>query len=126
MQWAHALIVFGWLTATQPRSERHSQWLRQAFYKAKRQRELNFAMGEDPIAAFLHLRKREATKRKRAANDVARMQHERARQIKSAPTHDPVSDSTSIGNSLPEVLAAQLPIGPVKPRKLRIEPGQVY
>ena len=83
-------------------------------------------MGEDPIEAFLLLRKREATKRKRAANDVARMQHERARQIKSAPTHDPVSDSTSIGNSLPEVLAAQLPNGPVKPRKLRIEPGQVY
>lgn len=86
----------------------------------------NFSMGEDPIEAFLHLRKREATKRKRAANDVARVQHERVRQIKSAPTHDPVSDSTSIGNSLPEVLAAQLPIDPVKPRKLRIEPGQVY
>lgn len=108
------------------RTERHSQWLRQAFYKAKRQRELNFAMGEDPIEAFLLLRKREATKRKRAANDVARVQHERVRQIKNAPTHDPLSDSTSIGNSLPEVLAAQLPIGPVKPRKLRIEPGQVY
>ena len=84
-------------------------------------------MGEDPIEAFLLLRKREATKRKRAANDVARVQHERVRQTKKAPpTNDPVSDSTSNSNKLPDVLAAQLPSGPVKPRKLRIEPGQVY
>ena len=110
------------------RNERHSQWLRQAFYKAKRQRELNFAMGEDPIEAFLLLRKREATKRKRAANDIARVQHERARQVERAPpAKEPVPDSTtSSSNSLPDVLAAQLSSGPVKPRKLRIEPGQVY
>ena len=43
------------------------------------------------------------------------------------PAKEPVPDSTtSSSNSLPDVLAAQLPSGPVKPRKLRIEPGQVY
>jgi hypothetical protein len=109
------------------RSERHSQWLRQAFYKAKRQRELDFAMGDDPIEAFLSLRKRQASKRKRAASDVARVQHERVRKTAvRAATKAAVADTTPNADGLTEALAAQLSTDPVKPRKLRIAPGQVY
>jgi putative transposase len=109
------------------RSERHSQWLRQAFYKAKRQRELDFAMGDDPIEAFLSLRKRQASKRKRAASDVARVQHERTlKPAAKAQTKAAVADTTPNADGLTEALAAQLATDPVKPRKLRIAPGQVY
>jgi len=42
------------------REHPHSQWLRRAFFKAKRLRQLDFAAGDDPIEAFLAHRRKEA------------------------------------------------------------------
>jgi len=60
------------------REHAHSLWLRREFCKAKRLRQLDFAAGDDPIDAFLAHRRKEARRSKRAASDVARVQHERA------------------------------------------------
>lgn len=55
------------------RDHAHSLWLRRAFFKAKRQRQLDFAAGDDPIEAFLEHRRKEARRSKRAASDVSRV-----------------------------------------------------
>ena len=72
------------------REHAHSLWLRRAFFKAKRMRQLDFAAGDDPIEAFLAHRRRQARRSKRAASDIARVQHERAR-AKSSAKADPAA-----------------------------------
>jgi putative transposase len=98
------------------RKHAHSLWLRQAFFKAKRKRQLEFAAGDDPIEAFLALRRKEAPKRKRAASDVARVQRERAQggATKPAPAETPSTETPA---------APLLATGPVKGRPLRIARG---
>ncbi|HSV46186.1 MAG TPA: hypothetical protein VLJ58_10375 [Ramlibacter sp.] len=92
----------------------HSLWLRQAYFAAKRRRELDALSGADPFGAFLALRVKQAAKHKRAASDIARVKHE---QAKPAP----------LPTQLPPDPPAQLaqPTGPVKARRLRIPPGFV-
>ena len=70
--------------------------------------------GENPIEAFVKQRRRKAGKRKRAASDVARVQHER-RNADAGPSHEPQTPTSPVLN--------QLATGPVKAKKLRIEPG---
>lgn len=98
------------------RKHAHPLWLRQAFFKAKRKRQLEFAAGDDPIEAFLALRRKEATKRKRAASDVARVQRERAQggAAKPAAVETPSTETPA---------APLLATGPVKGRPLRIARG---
>jgi putative transposase len=98
------------------REHAHSLWLRRAFFKAKRQRQLDFAAGDDPIEAFLAHRRKEARRSKRAASDIARVQHERARATTPAnadPAQTPESGSALSG----------LVTGPVKAVSLRIDSG---
>ena len=105
------------------REHAHSLWLRRAFFKAKRQRQLDFASGDDPIEAFLAHRRKEARRSKRAASDIARVQHERARAKSSAnadstapaksPAHAPAT-----GSALPGLVS-----GRVKAASLHIDPG---
>jgi putative transposase len=105
------------------REHAHSLWLRRAFFKAKRQRQLDFASGDDPIEAFLAHRRKEARRSKRAASDIARVQHERARAKSSAnadftlPEKSP-AQAPETGSALPGLVS-----GRVKARALRIEPG---
>ena len=103
------------------RDHAHSLWLRQAFFKAKRQRQLDFADGDDPIEAFLAHRRKEARRSKRAASDIARVQHERARPKSSNV------DLSAVMNGPPDAPQPRplpgLISGPVKARTLRIEPG---
>ena len=96
------------------RHEPHSLWLRREFFKAKRARELSVEDGENPIEAFVQQRRRKAGKRKRAASDVARVQHERLK-ADPASSHEPQTPTSPVLN--------QLATGPVKAKKLRIEPG---
>lgn len=104
------------------RLEPHSQWLRREFFKAKRARELDADDGGNPIEAFVEQRRRKAAKRKRAASDLARIQQVRRH---AEPTlrepFDAASAATAVsGNS---TVLGQLATGPVKAKKLRIEPG---
>jgi putative transposase len=100
------------------RHEPHSLWLRREFFKAKRARELNVEEGQNPIEAFVEQRRRKANKRKRAASDIARVQHER-RQSQARPPPDGPSPSPP-----PQSPALnQLVKGPVKAKKLHIPPG---
>jgi putative transposase len=97
------------------RHEAHSLWLRREFFKAKRARELNVEEGQNPIEAFVEQRRRKAGKRKRAASDIARVQHERLGITATA------ADQTT--PSLQSPALSQLAKGPVKSKKLRIRPG---
>lgn len=102
------------------RDHAHSLWLRRAFFKAKRQRQLDFAAGDDPIEAFLEHRRKEARRSKRAASDVSRVQHERARTSPS-PCGEPVPEAIPTAASPTSVPG--LVSGPVKASSLRIESG---
>lgn len=102
------------------RDHAHSLWLRRAFFKAKRQRQLDFAAGDDPIEAFLEHRRKEARRSKRAASDVSRVQHERARTSPS-PCGEPVPEAIPTAASTTSVPG--LVSGPVKASSLRIESG---
>lgn len=111
------------------RDHRHSLWLRRAFFKAKRQRQLEFSAGQDPIEAFLALRRKQASKSKRASTDIARVQRDRAKGRKApAPA---TATTTGLAKSeqpllSPEPAPMELPglaTGPVKGKSLRITRG---
>jgi putative transposase len=107
------------------REHRHSLWLRQAFFKAQRQRQLNFAAGQDPIEVFLTLRRKQAPKSKRAATDASRAEHERAKGRRSA---EPISSVDEPKPAAPGAAAAQPPAqgmvsDNVVPRPIRIARG---
>lgn len=105
------------------RDHAHSLWLRRAFFKAKRERQLDFAEGDDPIEAFLALRRKEARRSKRAASDVARVQHERAR-LKPSSSADPAAGAKGAPDAPgPSTGVPGLVSGPIKAKSLRIEPG---
>ena len=106
------------------RGHAHSLWLRRAFFKAKRQRQLDFAAGDDPIEAFLAHRRKEARKSKRAASDVARAQHERAKSKPSSKTASTAPQSAPVETpSEPGSAVHGLVTGRIKALSLRIEPG---
>lgn len=93
------------------RHEPHSLRLRQEVFAAKRKRQLEVGEGENPIEAFLALRRKEAGKRRRAASDLAQVQHERA---------------TAKPSQMPEVGMPPAPVlvtGPIKGKELRIRRG---
>lgn len=69
------------------RNQAHSLWLRREFFAAKRCNQLDRAAGDDPIASFVAQRKQAALKSKRAATDVARVQHEQGRAAAAAAVH---------------------------------------
>lgn len=98
------------------RHEPHSLWLRRAFFKAKRARQLSFAAGESPIDAFLALRRKEAPKNKRAASDMARAQRDRTR-----PPSQQVASAQE--DEAPSNLPSQLAMSPVRGSRLRITRG---
>ena len=91
------------------RHEAHSLRLRQEVFKAKRDKKLTFALGESPIDAFVKLRRGAASKSRRAASDLARIQRERrdAPPSTTAPVQPP----------------SQLVSEPVKGKPLRIARG---
>lgn len=91
------------------RHEPHSLRLRQEVFKARRDKQLAFVAGESPIEAFVKLRRAKATKSRRAASDLARIQRERR---ESPP-----------GPSAPQQPPSQLAQGPVKGKNLRILRG---
>ena len=103
----------------------HSLWLRRAFFKAKRLRQLDFAAGDDLIEAFLAHRRKEARGSKRAASDVARVQHERA--AKRPASTDPAAAHKATDKALPlaepSLTLPGLVSGPIKAASLRIDPG---
>jgi len=113
------------------RAHRHSLWLRRAFFKAKRQRQLDFAMGEDPIEAFIALRRKQASKSKRASTDIARAQHDRAKgrhspepatpTVQAKQGHPPPSSTPP--SPSPSTQMPALETGSVKARSLRITRG---
>lgn len=107
------------------REHAHSLWLRRAFFKAKRLRQLDFAAGDDPIEAFLAHRRKEARLSKRAASDVARVQHERA--AKRPASTDPAAAHKATDKALPlaepSLTLPGLVSGPIKAASLRIDPG---
>ena len=100
------------------RYEPHSLWLRQQFFKAKRERQLTFVAGDNPVEAFLKLRRQQVPKRKRAASDIAQVQRDRSRPGKPAATAPPSDASADAPGPL-----AQLSTGPVKGKHLRITRG---
>jgi putative transposase len=107
------------------REHRHSLWLRRAFFKAKRQRQLDFVAGQDPIEAFLALRRKQASKSKRASTDIARVQSDRAKgHAAAAPTTSTgqaTLEQTPQSPTPPELQA--LATEPVKGKSLRITRG---
>jgi hypothetical protein len=105
------------------RDHAHSLWLRRAFFKAKRQRQLDFAEGDDPIEAFLAHRRKEARRSKRAASDIARVQHESARPRPSSSTNLAALVKSAADAPEPSMSLPGLVSGPVKAKSLRIEPG---
>ena len=104
------------------RYERHSLWLRREFFKAKRTRMLGVDADDDPIEAFVQLRRQAARKKsgrkasKRAASDLAQAQRDR----RTDPNADASQAAAPTGR--PAVLD-QLATGPVHAARLRIEPG---
>ena len=64
------------------RGHAHSLWLRRAFFKAKRQRQLDFAAGDDPIEAFLAHRRKEGSQ-KQAHGQRCRSRPARTRQVET-------------------------------------------
>jgi len=105
------------------RDHAHSLWLRRAFFKAKRQRQLDFAEGDDPIEAFLTYRRKEARRSKRAASDIARIEHERARPRPTSGTDRAALVEAQEEPKEPAKGVPGLVSGPVKAKTLRIEPG---
>lgn len=91
------------------RHEPHSLRLRQEVFKAKREKKLTFSLGESPIDAFVKLRRGAASKSRRAASDLARVQRER----RDAPPSEPTAVQPS----------SQLVSEPVKGKPLRIARG---
>ena len=99
------------------RNQAHSLWLRREFFAAKRRNQLDRAAGDDPIASFVAQRKQAASKSKRAATDVARVQHEQGRAA-AAPASQTGTTTAPVQDPL-----SQLATGPVKGKPLRIERG---
>lgn len=109
------------------RYEPHSLRLRQLVFKAKRARELTFGPGDNPIDAFLALRRKQAPKKRRAASDIAQVQRERhaaGKAASSAQTSamvDPrIAGTQAIVSPTP---GSQLATGPVKGQPLSIPRG---
>ena len=101
------------LSASGPwRHEPHSLRLRQEVFKAKREKKLAFLTGESPIEAFVKLRRSKASKSRRAASDLARVQLDR-REVESTPGHAPN----------PAEPSSQLASGQVKGKNLHITRG---
>ncbi|MGX6568788.1 hypothetical protein [Cupriavidus necator] len=98
------------------RNEPHSLRLRQQIFKAKRAREFDFGPGDNPIEAFLALRRKQAGKRRRAASDIAQVKRER--QTAKPPPSDPASETVT-----PVQPLSPLAKGPVKGKALRIARG---
>ncbi|WP_011295992.1 Mu transposase C-terminal domain-containing protein [Cupriavidus necator] len=98
------------------RNEPHSLRVRQQIFKAKRARELDFGPGDNPIEAFLALRRKQAKKRRRAASDIAQVQRER--RTAKPPPSAPASEAVT-----PEQPPSPLATGPVKGKALRITRG---
>jgi putative transposase len=109
------------------REHRHSLWLRRAFFKAKRQRQLDFAAGQDPIEAFLALRRKQASKSKRATTDIARVQRDRAKGRQALPaetsTSPPKSAAPPLSSEPAPTELQGLATGPVRGKTLRITRG---
>jgi hypothetical protein len=93
------------------RHEPHSLRVRQQVFAAKRRRQLEVGEGENPIDAFLALRRKEAGKRRRAASDLAQVQHDRAMAKPSQVPEDRASPTP------------KLVTGPIKGNELRIKRG---
>ena len=107
------------------RDHPHSLWLRRAFFKAQRQRQLDFSTGLDPIEAFLTLRRKQASKSKRAATDISRAEHDRAKGVRSAtplPPADPLAPAQA--SAVATLLTTQgSACADVAPRPIRIARG---
>jgi putative transposase len=118
---AEAEVLEPLLASSIWRHERHSLWLRREFFKAKRAKTLAADADDNPIEAFVKQRREAARKtskqkaNKRAATDLARVQHERRVQSGATANGEPTRSATSA--------LSQLATGPVKARKLHIEPG---
>jgi hypothetical protein len=98
--------------------------VRQQVFKAKRARQLDFSTGDNPIEAFLALRRKDAGKRRRSASDIAQVQRERkTASAKAKANADPTSKSTPAAEMPPEPASSQLVAGPVRGKRLRIERG---
>ncbi|KDP87745.1 hypothetical protein CF70_034675 [Cupriavidus sp. SK-3] len=98
------------------RNEPHSLRLRQEIFKAKRARQLDFGPGENPIEAFLALRRKQAGKRRRSASDIAQVQRERRTASRLVPT----TAADAVTSAPPPT---PLATGPVKGKALRIARG---
>lgn len=107
------------------RHEPHSLRLRQLVFKAKRARELTFGPGDNPIEAFLSLRRKQAPKKRRAASDIAQVQRERRAERKAAmPASTASTTATSDDALAPSATpGSQLATGPVKGQALSIRRG---
>ncbi|MDM0116815.1 Mu transposase C-terminal domain-containing protein [Variovorax sp. J22R133] len=104
------------------RHEPHSLWVRQEVFRAKRRRQLEFGTGDNPIEAFLALRRMDAAKRRRSASDIAQVQRERkTASAKAKARVNPTPPSSVEPTAVPAL--SQLVTGPVKAKRLRIEPG---
>ena len=103
----------------------HSLWLRRAFFRDKRLRQLDFAAGDGPIEAFLAHWRKEALRSRRAASDVARVQHERAAKRPTSTDHAATHRAADKGRTLavPSSTLPGLVSGPIKAASLRIDPG---
>ncbi|MDR6861316.1 helix-turn-helix domain-containing protein [Variovorax guangxiensis] len=103
------------------RHEPHSLLVRQEVFKAKRKRQLDFGTSDNPIEAFLALRRKDAGKRRRSASDIAQVQRERKKassKTRANPTPpSPPAEPTA------QAASSQLVTGPVKGQRLRIERG---
>ncbi|MEJ8827502.1 Mu transposase C-terminal domain-containing protein [Variovorax humicola] len=103
------------------RYEPHSLMVRQEVFKAKRRRQLEFGAGDNPIEAFLALRRKDAGKRRRSASDIAQVQRERRTASTKAKAR---VNATSPPPEAPPMPASSQPsTGPVKGKRLRIERG---
>ena len=104
------------------RHEPHSLMVRQEVFKAKRRRQLEFGAGDNPIEAFLALRRKDAGKRRRSASDIAQVQRERKAAAGKARAGATASSPPAPAPSEPAAYS-QLVTGPVKGKRLRIERG---
>ncbi|MDE1997884.1 MAG: hypothetical protein KGI52_03040 [Burkholderiales bacterium] len=102
------------------RNHVHSAWLRREFFAAKRRKQLDSADGADPIASFVALRKKAASKSKRAATDVARIEKEQRQRTRE---QEPPADAEGPPTSAARDPLSQLVSGPVKGKDLHIERG---
>jgi hypothetical protein len=105
------------------RHEPHSLTVRQEVFKAKRRRQLEFGAGDNPIEAFLALRRKDAGKRRRSASDIAQVQRERKAAAAKAKAGATAPSPLAPAPAPPEPVSSQLVTGPVKGKQLRIERG---